>query len=191
MNGFGLWVGREIKLWKFWVISLMTTVPIFGLYFFLPELNNIFVTIVVVVISLAWTFSSLITIFVTVYRVMHIVKERAPWIVYLLGFCFFALVITYAAMQGILLPDLAQFFMRNLLQFTEYALIAMLIGKFALMSHHYPHSDNQPQFLLIEHKQPKRLQKLQRAFQTFRAFLIAKKNRVCPGVNPPDDFEVK
>lgn len=177
VNGFGLWLGREVKLRNLWLISLVATATVFAMARAFPDENNtIVITILVVAIAVLWNFAILTAIFVTTCRMMRVVEARAPWVMYLLGSCVIVLVIVHMVTQGTLWPEFTRLF-GDSLQLFGYVLMAgaamIIIG---LVSSAIPH---------------RRLQKLQRAFQTFGAFVSAKKSRVCPPVNPPEDFKVK
>lgn len=177
VKGFGLWLGREVRLRSLWLIGLLATAILFGMAHAIPDTNNIVAIILVVTVAILWNFALLTAMFVSLYRVKRIVEARAPWIIYLLGFCLIVLAIVHAATQGTLWPEFTRLFGGDLFQWLGYMLVVMVaVIIIALVISTIPHH---------------RLQGLRRVFQTFGAFVSAKKSRVCPPVNPPEDFKVK
>jgi len=177
VKGFGLWLGREVRLQSLWLISLVATAVLFGMARAIPDARNIVATVLVVTIAVLWNFALLTAMFVSLYRVRRVVEARAPWVIYLLGFCFIVLAIAHAATQGTLWPEFTRLFGDLFQWLVGYMLVVMVaVIIIALIISTIPH---------------RRLQKLRRVFQTFGAFVSAKKSRVCPPVNPPEDFKVK
>lgn len=173
--GFGLWLGREVRLQRLWLINLFVTAILSGIVWVIPDTDNAIVTILVITVAVLWNFSFLVALCVSLYRVKRVVEARAPWVIYLLGFCFIILIITHLVTQGTLWPEFTRIF-GDLLRWMGYMLIVTVVLLiFTLILSTIPH---------------RRLQKLWKVFQTFSAFVIAKKNRICPPVNPPENFHV-
>lgn len=176
VKGFGLWLGREVRLRSFWLIGLVATAILVGMTCVIPDTSNIIATVLVVTVAVLWSFALLTAMLVSLYRVKRIMEARAPWLIYLLVFCFIVLVIAHAATQGILWSEFTRLF-GYLFQWLGYMLVVMVAVIIIA--------------LVISIILRRRLQGLRRVFQTFGAFISAKKSRVCPPVNPPEDFKVK
>lgn len=169
VNGFGLWLGREVRLRSLWLISLLVTAIFFGMACAITDINNTVATILVVTVSVLWNFAFVTAMLVTLYRVK-------PLVLYLLGFCVIVVVIANSATRGTLWPELTRLF-DDFLRRMGFVLIVMVAAIIIALI-----------FSTIPHR---RLQKLRRVFQTLGAFVSAKKSSVCPPVNPPEDFGVK
>ena len=141
----------------------------------IPNENNIVATVVVVTIAVLWYFVLLTAMFVTLYRVERMVRTRKPLVIFFLSSCFTVVAIVYGIIQGTFWPELTRFF-DDLFQLMGYMLMVMVAVIITLVISTIPH-----------HPQ----EKLRRVFQIFGAFINAKKSRVCPPVNPPEDFQVK
>ena len=174
VKGFGLWFGCEIKLWSLWLIGLMATAILFAMARGITDTNNTVTDVLIITITVLCGFMLLTAMFVTLYRVKRLVEARVPWVMHLLGFCTIVIGIVYAATQGILWPGLMRLF-GDIFQWMGYMLMVMAAAIIIA--------------LILSTISHGRLQKLQRVFQTFGAFASAKKNRVCPRVNPPEDFK--
>ena len=176
VKGFGLWLGREVMLRSLWLISIVATAILFGMARAIPNANNIVATVVVGTIVFLWSFAFLMAMFVTLYRVKRVVEARAPWVIYFLGACFILVAIVRAITQGTLWPEFTRLF-GDVLQWGRYILVVMIVMLVITLT-----------LRMVPHR---RLQKLRGLFETLGAFMSAKKNRVCPPINPPKDLDVR
>src|SRR3989338_1809859 len=176
VNGFGLWLGREVKLGSLWLFVLVATALFFATALAIPKTDNIVVTALVVTVVVVWYFAFMLASLVTLIRAKRMVEARAPWVMYLLGVCFVAFAVAYAITPETFGSDFQQLF-GYMFRWMGYMLIVM-VSMIIIM-------------LVISRIPHHRLQKLRRAFQTLGAFLSAKKRRMCPPVNPPEEFETK
>jgi len=177
VNGFGLWLGREVKLRSLWLVGLVATATLLAVALAVPKTNNIVATVLAVTVVVFWNFAFLLAMFVTLIRARRVVEARAPWVMmYLPGFCFIVFAVAYAITPETFGVEFQQLF-GYMFRWMGYMLIVM-VSMIIIM-------------LVISRIPHHRLQKLRRAFQTLGAFLSAKKRRVCPPVNPPEEFETK
>ena len=110
VKGFGLWLGREVRLRSLWLIGIVATAILFGMVRAIPNTNNIVATVVVVTIAVLWNFALLTAMFVTLYRVKRVVEARAPWVIYFLGACFILVAIVHTVTQGTFWPEFTRLF---------------------------------------------------------------------------------
>lgn len=175
VNGFGLWFGREVKLQYLWLIGLVATIVAI-MASAIPNSNSIITTVLFVAIAILWSLAFFAAALVTAYRLKRILETRMPpWLTYFLSFLFIAFLAVHLATQGMFWPEFTRLFGDILLLF-GYILIGMVaIMIIAIILNLVPHH---------------RLRKLQRVFQTFSAFVSAKKGAICPPVNPPTGFKI-
>ena len=176
VNGFGLWLGREVKLRSLWLVGLVATAILFATALAIPKADNIFVTTLVVTVVVLWNFAFLLAMFVTLIRAKRVIEARAPWVMCLLGFCFIVFAVAYAVTLETFGSEFQKLF-GYMFRWMGYMLIVM-VSMVIIM-------------LVISRIPHHRLEKLRRAFQTLGAFVSAKKRRVCPPVNPPNEFGTK
>ncbi len=180
VKGFGLWLGREVRLRNLWLTSLIATAVIWGLDRLFPHPTGVLIKIPLISVAVLWNFAFLTAMLVSMYRVRRIIEARAPWIIYLLVSCVIVLTIVQAATRGTLWPELTRLF-GDAFHWIGYLLIGMVVVIVIglILS------------IILRTISHQRLEKLQRALETFSAFVSAKKSGVCPPVNPPEDFKTK
>lgn len=172
VNGFGLWLGREVRLRTFGFICLAAIMIPFILYRLVP-LQNPRSPVFLTISGILGTVLTL-TLFVCSYRLERFIMKRAPWAIYLFGSCIIAIPVIHATLRGTLLRE-AQRFFSDVSQAIGYLFamaIVVLVGTLVLS--------------FIPHE---RFQGFRRAFKTVGDFLAAKKNKFCPPVNPPEGFK--
>lgn len=171
--GFCLWLGREVRLRSFWAIALASTL-LFGASISLSSgMEGVLVSGICLVVTVAWVFTFFAAAFVSMHRLWLLLEERARWVIYLIGAGFLAFILGNAAIQGTLVPDLKNL-LAEMFRAMKWgiAVIAILIVA-ALLFCTIPSS---------------RLSKAQDVFKTFFAYAKARKNGLCPPVNPPPGF---
>ena len=102
VKGLGLWLGREVKLRSLWLIGLVVTAMFFAIACVNSNMKNIVIIALAIMIAVLWSFALSTAMIITLYRVKRVVEARAPWIMYLMGFCFIVFAIVHTATQGTL-----------------------------------------------------------------------------------------
>ena len=174
LKGMFLWLTDEVKLQSLWLIHLLT-IAVLGLFSTIhPDAGNIVVRFLAFLSFVLCMFSLAVALSVTLLRLKHLIVTRAPWVIWPFIVGFIILVLTNKSLRAELWTEDTFNFILTVLKFMLASVVATVV------------------FFCILVKIPNRnLEKLQQLAQTFLAFLKAKKDRVCPPVNPPEDFKPK
>lgn len=173
--GFNSWVIKEAKIRYLWIVTILTTMITFALVRLFPEGGNIFREILITSIVIIWGLFCLLSLIIPSIRTFHIIEKKAPRVVSTaVGGVMLALLVwafTDAEMRGEILMALGIVFgvMVSIMAFC-FALILIL-----------PY--------LAERVPDRFLDGTVGTFLTSVAYFKAKKRKVCPLVNPPEDFE--
>lgn len=173
VNGFGLWLGREVKMLKFLYVAIVATILFVGTLYVSPNATGILAGVVYVTITIIWCASVFVMMIVFGHRLVHFLETQARWAIYLFVFGSLAIFLSHLHLKGVLLPE-AKRFLSEILQIMKYGLV-MIVGSIVLA-------------LGLSKVPSSRLEKVQGVLETFAAFLKAQKNKVCPPVNPPPGF---
>jgi hypothetical protein len=175
-NGFGLWLGREVKLALLWVTVLVSFAILWALGLLLPKEPNTVGLVIFIAVAVVWQISFILSFYVTGLRAWRALKYRVPWVTYVVGGGIFSAILITAIAQGAFWPGIKQMF-SEVFQWLGYIIIAAVILAFlAFLASRILHE---------------RTERLKRFFQTIGAVAAAKKRRYCPPLNPPQGFEPK
>lgn len=186
MKGFILWFTKEVNLSKLWLLALLAFVLLSAAVkiFPHPSQSHIFVKVLVFTLWIIYILMVVSVGGVTLIRVFRTVEARAPWVMYLITFCFFGSLIVHETVHG-RLWIITQKFFREMIQWLAYGMIAVVgicitIFLFALIVPFVPYGT------FHCHSQ-----RMQRVFTAVVTYVKAKKKRVCPLVNPPKEFKIR
>ncbi len=173
VHGFGLWVGRELKLSTLWFTALAITIVIFAIARTTPNTGGL-TKGVAFILTILWFTVLLCAICVTASRTVRAIETRAPWVLPIIGGISIICLVTFfsvrAIIRGTFLSGLRDFFSPMPL------LLALGVAMVVLM-------------IIASKTSHGRAKQLGRFFETLGAVVIAHKKRFCPGVNPPKGFE--
>lgn len=171
--GFALWLGQEVKLVALGGIAVLATALFCASVSFSSSTDGVVASVIFSILSLAWILSVLPLFVVGGYRLLYLFEGRVKWALNSVVLIFFIAILCDLARKGILLAEFMKIAV-EVLQFMKYVLplVAFLVI-----------------FALVVYKLPiSRLDKIKDALETLGAYFIAKKNKVCPPVNPPPGF---
>ncbi len=170
--GFGLWLGKEIRLYRIWAFFLAATAIFFGVVPLASYYEGVLISTLCVATSLLWAIAFFVATIVSGLRL--VLHERARWVLYLLTAGFALMVLSELAAKGVLLSEFRKL-AGEMLQVLKYELA--LIG-FAIAA-----------ALLLCKVPSHQTQRVWRLFETFGAYLKARKKAICPSINPPPGFK--
>lgn len=110
VGGFGLWLGREIKLRKIWLAGFVCYLAIIGIDLLNPDKSSAFYLAPTGLLAIVGSVMLTAAILISAYRLKETVERRAPWVMYVFVICFIAGAMISMAMKGVLWAELKSFF---------------------------------------------------------------------------------
>lgn len=181
VGGLISWVAKEAKLKIIWLTCLTLTALMVGLELLLPtneEPPSVAWQIVLIPLIIIWFLSLMGSLLIPATRLWNYLEKNHPWVVYTFaGLVFLGLPTIFM----ILNPDARADFGGQMLFLLKAA--GILSGSvFILMV---------LVILVLKFIPLPSFEKPRKVFHTTVAFVGTKKRKVCPLVEPPDEFEEK
>lgn len=182
MSGFKLWLYREAHLGKMWMVVIL--IAVFGIVpatygmiyvgdFFGDRNATAFPTIIMWVL---WWAAVFFLTMAGMWRAIDYLNKRFPWLENFVMVCLGVVSVVFFAVLMVS-PESFQFSWTDLWRELTFALKILLAVGVVLIALNF-----------LDVVFPRCFPRVLRTLQSFRTFVVAKKNRFCPKVNPPEEW---